>query len=95
MFCFQRGHGLGSLISKFALPALKKLTPIVTRQVKKHGKSVAKEIGRAAIKSMKSKNKKKSLETELYNVIERKLVTQKKKKKKKKKPMRRDIFTKL
>ena len=78
------------MISKFALPALKKLTPLIKDQVKKHGKSVAKEIGRAAIKSLKSKNKKQTLENELYGVVERKL----KKKKPRKKPMRRDVFTK-
>ena len=55
---YQQGHGLGSLIARFALPALRKLAPIVKSVVKTHGKRVIRKVGRAALKSAKSKNKK-------------------------------------
>ena len=55
---YQQGHGLGSLIARFALPALRKLAPIVKSAVKTHGKRVIRKVGRAALKSAQAKNKK-------------------------------------
>ena len=92
-FCLlQRGHGIGSIISRFVLPALRKIAPIIKTQVKKHGKSVAKEVGQAALKSLKAKNSKRALKREIEAAIERRVTPQRKKKKKK--VVRRDVFTK-
>ena len=104
---YQRGSGLGSILSKFALPAIRKLAPAVKSVVKKHGKSAVRSVARAGLKSLSRKRKKKNrgFVNEMSRVVARKLVhrggpkTKKKKKsgrvgggKKKRLRRRRDIF---
>ena len=98
---YQRGSGLGSLLQKFALPAIRKLAPAVKSVVRKHGKSAVRSVARAGLKSLSRKRKKKNrgFVNEMSRVVARKLVhrggpkTKKKKKKSKRRPRRRrDIF---
>ena len=98
---YQRGSGLGSILSKFALPAIRKLAPAVKSVVRKHGKSAVRSVARAGLKSLSRKRKKKNrgFVNEMSRVVARKLVhrggpkTKKKKKKSKRRPRRRrDIF---
>ena len=99
---YQRGSGLGSILSKFALPAIRKLAPAVKSVVRKHGKSAVRSVARAGLKSLSRKRKKKNrgFVNEMSRVVARKLVhrggpkTKKKKKKSKRRPRRRrDIFS--
>ena len=105
---YQRGSGLGSILSKFALPAIRKLAPAVKSVVRKHGKSAVRSVARAGLKSLSRKRKRKNgggFVNEMSRVVARKLVhrggpkTKKKKKsgrvgggKKKRLRRRRDIF---
>ena len=99
---YQRGSGLGSILSKFALPAIRKLAPAVKSVVKKHGKSAVRSVARAGLKSLSRKRKKKNrgFVNEMSRVVARKLVhrggpkTKKRKKKSRtRKRRRRDIFS--
>ena len=104
---YQRGSGLGSILSKFALPAIRKLAPAVKSVVRKHGKSAVRSVARAGLKSLsrRKRKRKNGLVNEMSRVVARKLVhrggpkTKKKKKsgrvgggKKKRLRRRRDIF---
>ena len=98
---YQRGSGLGSILSKFALPAIRKLAPAVKSVVKKHGKSAVRSVARAGLKSLSRKRKKKNrgFVNEMSRVVARKLVhrggpkTKKRKKKSRTRKRRRDIFS--
>ena len=70
---YQQGHGLGSLIARFALPALRKLAPIVKSAVKTHGKRVIRKVGRAALKSAQAKNKKAVFKREMARAVAREI----------------------
>ena len=97
---YQRGSGLGSILSKFALPAIRKLAPAVKSVVRKHGKSAVRSVARAGLKSLSRKRKKKNrgFVNEMSRVVARKLVhrggpkTKKRKKKSGTRKRRRDIF---
>ena len=97
---YQRGSGLGSILSKFALPAIRKLAPAVKSVVRKHGKSAVRSVARAGLKSLSRKRKKKNrgFVNEMSRVVARKLVhrggpkTKKRKKKSRTRKRRRDIF---
>ena len=97
---YQRGSGLGSLLQKFALPAIRKLAPAVKSVVRKHGKSAVRSVARAGLKSLSRKRKKKNrgFVNEMSRVVARKLVhrggpkTKKRKKKSRTRKRRRDIF---
>ena len=72
---YQRGSGLGSILSKFALPAIRKLAPAVKSVVRKHGKSAVRSVARAGLKSLSRKRKRKNgLVNEMSRVVARKLV---------------------
>ena len=98
---YQRGSGLGSILSKFALPAIRKLAPAVKSVVRKHGKSAVRSVARAGLKSLSRKRKKKNrgFVNEMSRVVARKLVhrggpkTKKRKKKSRTRKRRRDIFS--
>ena len=83
----QNGRGvLGSLV-KFAVPALKRLAPVVTRQVKKHAPRVVKSVMKAGIRSASAKRgrKKSVFKDELQKAVIKKLVGTKGTKKKRQK----------
>ena len=74
---YQRGSGLGSILSKFALPAIRKLAPAVKSVVRKHGKSAVRSVARAGLKSLSRKRKRKNgggFVNEMSRVVARKLV---------------------
>ena len=74
---YQRGSGLGSILSKFALPAIRKLAPAVKSVVRKHGKSAVRSVARAGLKSLsrrKRKRKNGGFVNEMSRVVARKLV---------------------
>ena len=93
----QKGQGIATLISKFALPALRKLSPVIKSVVRKHGKSAVRAVGRAGYRAIKSKNKKEALKREMQREVARQLKKASKPRRKKKPDFsaRRDIFTKL
>ena len=73
---YQRGSGLGSILSKFALPAIRKLAPAVKSVVRKHGKSAVRSVARAGLKSLsrRKRKRKNGLVNEMSRVVARKLV---------------------
>ena len=73
---YQRGSGLGSILSKFALPAIRKLAPAVKSVVRKHGKSAVRSVARAGLKSLsrRKRKRKNGFVNEMSRVVARKLV---------------------
>ena len=55
----QQGHGLGSLFSKIALPALRRLAPVAKKIVKRHGKKLVRTSIKAAGAAIKNKGNRK------------------------------------
>ena len=75
----QSGRGvLGSLV-KFAVPALKRLAPVVTKQVRKHAPKVVKSMMKAGMKSARAKRgrKKSVFKDELQKAVIKKLAGKK------------------
>ena len=68
---YQKGHGLASIFTKFAIPALKRMAPIIGRQIKRHAPKIGRTLGKTALKTLKSKNKKATLQRELSKAVQK------------------------
>ncbi len=78
----QRGHGLGSLFAKFALPVMRRLAPVAKNLVKKHGKKVVRTAVKAGAAALKNKNNRKKAAGDVFrNALATELTKPKKKKK--------------
>ena len=82
----QRGHGLGSLFAKFALPVMRRLAPVAKNLVKKHGKKVVRTAVKAGAAALKNKNNRKKAAGDVFRNA---LATELAKPKKKKKPLKK------
>ena len=49
---YQRGSGLGSVFGRIASMGLRKLAPVLTKTVRRHGKRALKSVAKAGIKSL-------------------------------------------
>lgn len=86
----QRGHGLGSLFAKFALPVMRRLAPVAKNLVKKHGKKVVRTAVKAGAAALKNKNNRKKAAGDVFRNA---LATELAKPKKKKKPLKKQKGT--